>query len=154
MVLPTLVSAMSTSHSRIIGIDYGSKRVGVAISDPFRMFAQTEGTYSVKGAVDRLKELDADPGFDTIVVGWPLMPSGEEGDATERVRPFVNRLRNQFPSASIITRDERFSSVRARKALVDAGVRRKDRRRKGRVDAAAAALILQEFLDGYDDAAS
>ncbi len=134
-------------HPRTIGIDYGTKRVGVAISDPLRMFAQAEGTYSVNDAVDRLRELHADPGFDTIVVGWPLTLAGEEGMATDRVRPFVHRLRNQFPSANVITWDERFSSKRARKALVQAGVRKKDRRRKGRVDAAAAAVILQEFLD-------
>lgn len=138
---------MTTSHSRIIGIDYGTKRVGVALSDPLRMFAQAEGTYSAGGAVVRLKELHTDPGFDTIVVGWPLIPSGEEGAATERVRPFVNRLRNQFPSAKVVIWDERFSSQRAKEALVEAGVSRKDRRRRERVDAAAAALILQEYLD-------
>lgn len=135
------------SHRRIIGIDFGTKRVGVAVSDPLRMFAQSDGTYTASGAVARLTELQHDPGFDLIVVGWPLTPDGEEGEATERVQPFVNRLRNQFPSARVVTWDERFSSARAREALVEAGVRKKARRRKERVDAAAAAIILQEFLD-------
>jgi putative Holliday junction resolvase len=138
---------MIPSHPRIIGIDYGTKRVGVAVSDPLRIFAQAEGTYSVNGAVERLKEMQADPGFDTIVVGWPLTISGEEGAATEHVRPFVNRLRKQFPGTHVVTWDERFSSRRARRTLIEAGVSRNDRRRKGRVDAAAAALVLQEFMD-------
>lgn len=138
---------MNTQHPRLIGIDYGTKRVGIAVSDPLRMFAQAEGTYSVDDAFARLVEMNADPGFDTVVVGWPLTPDGDEGLAIERVRPFVNRLRNAFPSAAVETWDERHSSDRAVEALVDAGVSRKNRREKGRVDAAAAAVILQEFID-------
>lgn len=144
--------SMIRTYPRLVGIDFGTKRVGVALSDPFRMFAQAEGTYAVEKAVDRLRELAAEPGFDTIVVGWPLTPEGHEGKATERVRPFVNRLRKLFPEADVVTWDERYSSDRAVEALVDAGVRPKDRRRKGRVDAAAAALILQEYIDERPEA--
>ncbi|MEX0821886.1 MAG: Holliday junction resolvase RuvX [Rhodothermales bacterium] len=138
---------MNTQYPRLIGIDYGTKRVGIAVSDPLRVFAQAEGTYTVEAAFARLVEMHAEPGFDTVVVGWPLTPDGEEGRAIERVRPFVNRIRTAFPSVTVETWDERYSSERAVEALVDAGVRRKDRREKGRVDAAAAAVILQEYID-------
>lgn len=132
---------------RIVGIDYGTKRVGIALSDPLRLFAQADGTYSEEDALARLDDISKDLGIETIVVGWPLDLSGEEGAATRVVRPFVNRLKNQFPDISVVTWDERFSSEKARQALVDAGVRRKNRRRRGRVDSAAAAVILQEYLD-------
>lgn len=138
---------MKGSNPRIIGIDFGTKRVGLAISDPLNTFAQVDATYSPDGAVTRLDELHEDPGFTTIVIGWPLTPGGEEGDATRRVRPFMNRLRRQFPEADIVTWDERFSSKRAVEALIQAGIGREGRRSKERVDAAAAALILQEYLE-------
>lgn len=135
------------NHSRVVGIDYGTKRVGIAMSDPFRMFAQAVGTYSPDDAVVRLRALKRDPGFDTIVVGWPLTLSGEEGDATDFVRPFINRLYKEFPDTRLVRWDERYSSARARDVLLEAGVPKKKRREKGRVDSVAAAVILQEYLD-------
>lgn len=138
---------MRDRRKRIIGIDYGTKRVGLAVSDPLLMFAQPHGTYDADETVERLVRLEADPGIEAIVVGWPLTLDGREGKAVEFVRPFVNRLRNRFPGIRIITWDERFSSERAKGALVDAGVKKKDRRSKNRINAAAAAVILQEYLD-------
>ncbi len=135
------------ARPRLIGIDYGTKRVGIALSDPLHLFAQPEGTYAEDEAITRLDELYEDPGIETIVVGWPLELNGREGPATRFVQPFVHRIEKRYPHVAVVTWDERYSSARARKALVDAGVKRKNRRRRERVDAAAAAIILQEYMD-------
>lgn len=133
---------------RLVGVDYGKRRVGIAVADPLRLFAQPFGTFSQDDAVAALRRLQDEEGIETIVVGWPLTPEGEEGAATQFVQPFINRLRNALRGVEIIKWDERYSSQRARNAILKAGARRKARRDKARVDAAAAALILQEYLDG------
>lgn len=132
---------------RIVAVDYGTKRVGLAVADPLRLFAQPLGTYPPDEAVERLRALHHAEGLAALVVGWPLTPEGEEGAAVARVRPFFNRLRNAFPGVELVAWDERFSSARAKEAIRAAGAGRKARRDKGRVDRAAAAVILQEYLD-------
>ncbi len=139
---------------RIVGVDYGAQRVGLAMSDPFRLYAQSIGAYSIEDALQELARLQEHPGFDTIVVGWPLTLSGEEGAATEVVRAFARRLAQRFPEKNVVMQDERHSSVRARKLLFRAGVRKKARQDKARVDAAAAAVILQDYIDETQDPAS
>lgn len=138
---------MQPSRPRIAAVDYGTKRVGLAISDPLRLFAQPFGTFPPDAAVEALRALHRDEGIETIVVGWPLTPDGEEGAATRRVEPFFNRLRNAFPGVDVVRWDERYSSARAKEAIRAAGAGRKARRDKGRVDRAAAAVVLQEYLD-------
>ncbi len=138
---------MLSSKPRIVAVDYGTKRVGLAVADPLRLFAQPLGTYSQDESVERLRRLHREEGIDALVVGWPLTPDGEEGPATERVRPYFNRLRNAFPGVELVAWDERFSSVQAKEAIRAAGAGRKARRDKGRVDRAAAAIILQAYLD-------
>ncbi len=135
------------NKSRIVGIDYGRKRVGLAVADPLRIFATPLGTYPPREAVARLESMHADVGIETAVVGWPLMPDGSEGVATRWVQEYLNRLKKALPDVRWIKWDERYSSERAKAAIFEAGVKRKGRREKGRVDAAAAAIILQEYLD-------
>lgn len=132
---------------RIIGIDYGAQRIGLAMSDPLRLYAQSLGAYSSDEAMRQLASLNTEPGFDTIVVGWPLTLSGEEGAATDVVQSFIRLLSRRFPGKKVVMQDERYSSVRARNLLVRSGVRKKARRRKERIDAAAAAIILQDYID-------
>lgn len=135
---------------RIVAVDYGTKRVGIALADPLRLFAQPHGTFTQQGAVDELKRICAEDGLDTIVVGWPLTLEGERGKATERVQQYINRLRNALPSSvHIVRRDERFTSEMAKDAIRQFGVKRSGHPKndRGRVDAAAAALILQDYLD-------
>lgn len=136
-----------TSHPRIVAVDPGNRRVGLAVSDPLKLFAQTLGTFSPDEAVERLRRLHAEDGIARLLVGWPLTLDGEEGEAVERVRPYFNRLRNAFPGVPVEPWDERFSSQRAAELLVRSGVRRKARAEKGRLDQAAAAILLQEYLD-------
>ena len=133
--------------SRIVAVDFGTKRVGLALADPLRIFAQPYGTYNQNETVARLKQLDAEEGIAVIVIGWPLMEDGTEGVATQRVQQYINRLRNVLPEADVVKWDERYTSELAKEHLKQAGGSRKHRADKGRVDAAAAGIILQEYLD-------
>ncbi|WP_412060417.1 Holliday junction resolvase RuvX [Rubrivirga sp. IMCC45206] len=133
--------------SRVAGVDYGSRRVGLALSDPLRLFARPAGTFAPGAALNELARLVADEGVGTIVVGWPLLDDGAEGKAVDRVRPFIGRLKKAAPDAEVVVQDERDSSRRAMEDLVAAGVRRGKRRERGTLDAAAACVILQDWLD-------
>ena len=136
---------------RIVAVDYGTKRVGLALADPLRLFAQPYGTFSQDEAVARLKQMQAGEGLAVVVVGWPLTEAGAEGPATERVQQYTNRLRNALPGVELIKWDERYTSELAKEQLKQAGGSRKRRADKGRVDAAAAGIILQEYLDFKND---
>ena len=117
------------------------------MTDPLRIFVQPIGTFSPDDALARLSELNAGDGIETIVVGWPLTEAGEEGKASRRVEPYFGRLKNSFRNVGVVRQDERHSSQRAARALVDAGVKKKARRQKGRLDSTAAVLILQDYLE-------
>ncbi len=134
-------------EARIVAVDFGTKRVGVALADPLRLFAQPYGTFSPRQAVARLQALHAGEGIAVVVVGWPLTEAGEEGEAARRVQQFVNRLRKALPGAEIVKWDERYTSEMARRRIYASGTRRARRADKARVDAAAAGIILQEYLD-------
>ena len=138
---------MSKPLPRIAAVDYGTKRVGLAMTDPLRMFAQPIGTFSPDDALVKLVELHAREGIEIIVIGWPLAENGEEGKATRRVEPYFGRLKNTLRDVSVVRQDERHTSQRAAEALVAAAVKKKARREKGRLDAAAAVLILQDYLE-------
>ena len=132
---------------RIVAVDYGTKRVGLALADPLRLFAQPYGTFSQDEALARLKQLHAEQGLAAVVIGWPLTEAGEEGPATERVQQYINRLRKALPGVALVTWDERYTSELAKEQIKDTGGSRKHRADKGRVDAAAAGIILQEYLN-------
>lgn len=132
---------------RIIGIDYGRKRVGLAMADPFRMFAQTIGTFTPKTALIELTRIHQESGIELIVIGWPLTLDDEENKVTRFVHEYINRINKKLRGIPVVKYDERYSSRRASAALVEAGIRRKARGKKGRLDAAAAAIILQDYLD-------
>lgn|SRR5690554_2909865 len=135
------------ARARIIGLDYGEQRVGLAIADPTRMFAQSHGTFSPKEALAELARIHEAERIAILVIGWPLELDGSEGPAVGRVKGYLKRLRGVLPEAELVRWDERFSSKRAARILVEAGVRKSQRRKKGRLDQAAAAVILQEYLD-------
>ncbi len=133
----------TTIDGRVASVDFGTKRVGLALADPMRMFAQPFGTFSQSEAANRLGRLHAEEGIAVVIVGWPLMEDGSEGIATERVQQYINRLRRQLPGVQFIRWDERYTSEEAKEVLRGTGrpVSRE------RVDAAAAGIILQEYLD-------
>ncbi|MGI9175290.1 MAG: Holliday junction resolvase RuvX [Rhodothermales bacterium] len=132
---------------RTAAVDYGTKRVGLATADPLHLFAQPYGTFSPDQAVETLRAMRVREGLDVLVVGWPLTLAGEEGKMTERVQEFINRLRRALPDVQVVKWEERFTPERAKEASQVAGTSRHARRDKGRIDAAAAAILLQDYLD-------
>ncbi len=137
---------MVTPSPRIVAVDYGTKRVGLALADPLRLFAQPFGTLTPDEAVAALEKLHQDEMIATVVIGWPLTEAGEEGPATERVQQYINRLRKRLRGVEFVTWDERYTSELAKVRLQEIGGTRKQRRKKGRVDTMAAAIILEEYL--------
>lgn len=140
-----------TSLPRVAGVDYGDRRVGIALADPLRLFARPVGTFAPGEALRELARMAAEDGVGVVVVGWPLTDDGDEGAAVDRVRPFLGRLKKAV-SAEVVVQDERDSSRRALDDLVEAGVSKKRRRDKATLDAAAACVILQDWLDGQSGA--
>ena len=132
---------------RIVGIDYGTRRTGLAVTDPLRLFARAHGTFSPDEALEELRRLHAADGVERIILGWPLMPDGTEGASAERVALYERRIRKVLPNVPVVRWDERNTSIEARELMIEAGVPKKRRREKGRVDSAAAAVILQSYLD-------
>lgn len=139
--------SLLSGSPRIVGVDVGTQRVGIARSDPLRMFAQPHGTFSPDEALGELASLHDDDGIATLVVGWPLTEAGEAGQATEFVQDYIDRLTERLPDVPCVKQDERYTSEWAIDALRRAGVKQPGRYDKGRVDAAAAAVILQLHLD-------
>jgi putative holliday junction resolvase len=136
---------------RIIGIDVGTKRVGLARSDLLRTSANPAGTFSPDEAIAEISKLHQEQPILAFVIGWPLTTTGEASDATKMVDAYIKKLNRKFPEVPVYKIDERFSSKRAVKTLIDSGTPRKKRREKGRVDQAVAALILQEYLETQND---
>ena len=135
---------------RAAGVDYGARRVGIAVSDELGLTVRPVGTFSPGEALSELARLVGSDGVGTVIVGWPLDDDGHEGAAVDRVRPFLGRVRKlaRAAGARVEVQDERESSQRALAGLVEAGVPRGKRRRKGVLDAAAACVILRDWLDG------
>ena len=129
--------------ARVVGVDFGTRSVGLAIADPLQLFAQPLGAYSPTEAIEQLVALHKAEMLVQIVVGWPLLESGEEGEATVRVQQYIRRIRKALPGIDIIKWDERFSTEEAKERL-----RMQGRSfAKPRIDAAAAGVILQDYLD-------
>ncbi len=129
-------------------MDVGSKRVGLARTDLLRTNANPVGTFTPNESVEEIeRQIQSEGPVLAIVVGWPLTPQGDPTNATELVVNYINRLKNKFKGVKIYKMDERYTSRQAMKIMVESGVPKMKRRRKGRVDQAAAALILQQFLE-------
>ena len=141
-----------SEFGRIIAVDVGSKRVGLARTDLLRTNANPFGTFSPSESYKEIeRQVRSDGPVIGIVVGLPLTPQGNPTDATELAEIYYKTLKNKFPNIKLFKMDERYSSRQAQKKLVEAGVPKMKRRQKARVDQAAAALILQEFLEAHPE---
>lgn len=134
-------------YSRLIGIDVGTKWVGLARTDLLRMVANPIGTYPPEEAIEKLKSLVETENVEKLVIGWPLTPDGGEGRAIKMVERFITRLRLVLPEIEIAKMDERYTSKEAVAAMVESGVPKMKRRDSDRVNQAAAAIILQKYLE-------
>ncbi len=131
---------------RIIALDYGKRRTGVAVTDPLQMIAYPLDTVNTDDIIAYLKDYFKKEAVETIVLGEPMNMDGSETDATELVVEFEKKLKEAFPDHPIVKIDERLTSRMAKQTLIDAGYKKKDRRNKKLVDTVAAALILQSYL--------
>ena len=138
---------MKDYPGRVLSIDYGTKRVGVAVSDPMRIIAQGVTTLNNDaGLMDELRALALQHGASRIVVGMPYSDDGGKGAKALEVEQFIQQLKTVI-DLPIDTWDESYSSVNAHRVFVDTGMKRKKRQEKKRVDEMAARLMLQEYLD-------
>jgi putative Holliday junction resolvase len=135
------------NYARLIGIDVGKKRCGLAQTDLLQTIASPVGTFSPDEIIDKITHIVEESQVEGFVIGWPLMPNGEEGEATRMVQEFINRLKNLYPEIPVFKIDERYTSNQALDVMIEIGVPQKKRRKKERVDRIAAALILQTYLE-------
>lgn len=132
---------------RFIGIDYGRKRTGLAISDPLGLFASPLDTVHPAKLIDYLKKLAEKETIQSFIVGAPRNLDGRESEAMKDIRAFLPLLGKSFPGIPVEMEDERFTSVLAHRAMIDGGMKYSDRRDKANVDKISAAIILQGWLD-------
>lgn len=132
--------------ARILSIDYGKKRTGLAVTDPQQMIASGLATVSTSELFDYLKKYVAVEKVECIVIGEPRQPNGQPSENLQRVQQFVNRWRKAMPDVPIDYFDERFTSVLAHQAMLDGGLKKKARQDKGLVDEISATIILQDYM--------
>ena len=132
---------------RIIGIDYGRRRVGIAVSDPLFVFASPLETVDGAKIIEYLKNYAQKETVTQFVVGYPMNLDNTPPEAAADVDIFLKQLGKAFPGVPVALEDERFTSVLAHRAMIDGGMKAKDRRNKASVDKISAAIILQGHLD-------
>lgn len=133
-----------------MAIDYGSKRVGIAVTDPLQMIATGLTTVHSKDVIQFLKDYTAKETVDCIVVGEPKQMNNEASDAARFIEPFVKHLQRTFPSIRVERMDERFTSQMAFRTMIDGGVSRKGRQNKELIDQVSATIILQSYMERRD----
>ena len=132
---------------RILAIDYGQKRVGLAVTDELRMIAGSLATVHAKDVIPFLKEYVSHENVDCFVVGYPLTLQNQLSDSGRFTEPFVKHLQKTFPNIPVERMDERFTSKIATAAILESGVKKKDRQNKALVDKVSAVIILQSYME-------
>ena len=130
-----------------MGIDFGKKRTGLAVSDPLRVFATPLDTVDSAKIIDYIKKYAENERIVRFVVGMPLNMDGNPSQIAPDVEQFIRTLSAAFPAIPVCTEDERFTSVLAHRAMIDGGMKASRRRDKAEVDRISASIILQTFLD-------
>lgn len=132
---------------RLVGIDYGRKRVGLAVSDPLGIFASPLETIPSAKIIDYLKEYTLKNEVAGFIVGKPMNLDNRPAECMKYLEPFLKHLSRTFPDIPVIMEDERFTSVMAMQSMIDGGMKKKDRQDKSNVDKISAAIILQSYMD-------
>ena len=132
---------------RILAIDYGRKRVGIAVTDELQLIANGLTTVSTKDIFAFLKKYTQDEKVDCMVVGEPKQMNYEDSESAKYIDPFVKKLKKEFPDILIERHDERFTSKMAQQTMLDAGLKKKDRQNKSLVDTISATIILHSFMN-------
>ncbi|CAN1573292.1 COG0816 Predicted endonuclease involved in recombination (possible Holliday junction resolvase in Mycoplasmas and B. subtilis) [Spirosomataceae bacterium] len=131
---------------RVLAIDYGKKRTGLAVTDPLKIIATALETVLTIDLLKYLADYMQKEEVEQIVLGLPVNLNSQDTDITADVRKFADILRNQFPAIPLHFYDERFTSKMALQSMIDSGTKKKDRREKGNLDKISAVIILQSFL--------
>lgn len=132
--------------ARILAIDYGKKRTGLAVTDMLRITANPLLTIDTKDLLTWLGNYFRTEQVDEVVIGHPTQMNGQESESMNYIRPFMERFRATFPSIPLVPFDERFTSVLAHQAMLAGGMKKKDRQNKAVVDKLAACIILEDYL--------
>jgi putative Holliday junction resolvase len=133
---------------RILSIDYGLKRTGIAVTDPLQLIATGLTTIESPKLLVFLKEYFSREIVESILIGMPRNLDDRETDATSHVKRIIGQLKKEFPAIPVISLDERFTSKMASRAMIEMGMKKKQRRNKAIVDEIAATILLQGFLEG------
>ena len=132
---------------RVLAIDYGQKRTGLAVTDPLQLIANGLTTVATKDLEAFVLDYVSREHVERIVVGQPRQMNGQDSENMRRITPFVNRLRNLLPDMPVELFDERFTSVMAHRAMLESGISRKARQNKALVDEISATIILQGWME-------
>lgn len=132
---------------RILAIDYGKRKTGIAVTDPLQIIANgltTVPTHEIMTFLDNYFQKES---VEMVVIGYPTQTTGEESESMRYITPFVNRLKNKYPNLPVEWVDERFTSKMAFQTMIDAGLKKSDRQNKNLVDQISATIILQSYLE-------
>jgi len=132
---------------RILAIDYGRKRTGLAVTDVLRITANPLLTIETKNLMNWLQDYFAHEPVDEVVIGHPTQMNGQDSESMNYIRPFMGNFKKTFPDKPITMYDERFTSVLAHQAMIAGGMKKKDRQDKAVVDKIAACIILEGYLE-------
>lgn len=135
---------------RLLSIDFGRKRCGIAATDTLRIVANGLTTVATGSLINFVKSYIANESVDAVIVGFPTDMKGEPSDSVRYLTPVINRLRKEIAPVDVVFFDERFTSVLAHKAMLDGGMKKMDRRDKAIVDEISATIILNDFLQSRE----
>jgi len=133
--------------ARIIAIDYGTKKTGLAVTDPLQITANGLDTVPTHEVLDYLQKYISHEVVEKFVLGLPKQADGSESESMQYIRSFAIGLQRKFPEIELVYEDERFTSVLAHQAILSAGLKKSDRRNKALVDKISATIILQSYLE-------
>ncbi len=132
---------------RIIAIDYGKKKCGIAVTDPLQIIANGLTTVATHTLFDFIVNYINSEDVDELIIGYPKQTTGEDSESLKYIKPFVNRLRKKLPNLPVKWVDERYTSKMAFQTMIDAGLKKMARRDKMLVDKISATIILQTYLE-------
>jgi putative Holliday junction resolvase len=132
---------------RIIGIDYGTKRIGLAVTDPLQIFASPLETVKTNEFYSFMTGYLVKEKVDSFVIGYPVQMNNQPSESVDQLKPFIKKLKSTYPEKEIHLVDERFTSQIAMRTMIEGGVSKSGRRDKSMIDKISASIILQSFLD-------
>jgi putative Holliday junction resolvase len=132
--------------SRILAIDYGQKRTGIAVTDDFQIIASGLTTIASSEAITFLKDYFSKENVETVIIGEPKQMNGNPSESAAMIKGFVTHFKNHFPDMKIVRVDERFTSKMAFQSLIDNGMKKNQRKNKALIDEIAATIMLQDYI--------